>query len=140
MPQCSHCLGADTSIQSNRLRAVVHLLILGSAVAILVSCLAVELVAALAGAQDVVLVGKWVAKFAGTGVSISLMSFIHNSNSMTYVLNSSTGREKVSQCYCQSEKGRGGVLTVNIIGIGRVTKEEWLGEGLGGGNLDRLYE
>lgn len=59
------CLLFDTNMRSqiNRLRAAIDLLVFGSAIALCVVCLAVKLFAALAGAQDVVVGGKRVAKF-----------------------------------------------------------------------------
>lgn len=68
-------LGADASVQSSRLGAAVDLLHIRGAVALLVVRLAVELLAAGAGVQDIVLIGKGVAKFTREGVIISLVSF-----------------------------------------------------------------
>lgn len=61
--------GAELGKQRNRLRASADLLHGSAAVAVLVVGLAVELFAAVAGVEDVVLVGEGIAVLAGRDVS-----------------------------------------------------------------------
>ena len=66
-------LSTETGIQGDRLGAAIHLLHVRSAVAFLVACLAIELLAARAWVQDVVLVGKGVSPFTRESASHSQM-------------------------------------------------------------------